>query len=533
MFQKQTLSLNSTSLFSGLFSDYINRVKTAENFYEFHFDKSSFGNFLQKNKFESLDRKILVKVLIQQADSVSNTSELSKSKIALLEKSNTYTVTTGHQLCLFTGPSYFIYKIISAINLAAELQKQFPDKHFVPVYWMASEDHDFDEINHTHVFGKAVVWNSTEKGSVGEFSTKGLQNVIEELKTILGNNENAEYLISVFEKAYLGHNNLADATRYIVNALLGEYGVVILDGNEKELKSLFKEEFKADIFENKSFQLATKTIDELKQLNYNIQVNPREINVFYKDKGLRERIEFANDKYNVVNTDIHFAKEELAQLIENSPEKLSPNVVLRPLYQQKILPNIAYVGGPGELAYWLEYKAMFENYNIAFPILSPRHFVMLVDKNTQQKLQKLNFSLTDVFRDGEDLVKQHIKTQHADVHLEKEKELLNQLFSSVLNTVTEIDKTLVGSTEAEKQKALNGLSIIEQKINRALKQKSETDVNQIWSIKGKLFPNNTPQERWDNFSMYYAKYGENYIKELKQRLLYDFKDQEYVILLEN
>lgn len=533
MFQKQTLSLNSTSLFSGLFSDYVNKAKAVEGFYESRFDKNSIENFLQKNPFETTDRKTLVQVLTQQANVVSNTSSQSKSNIALLEKSTTFTVTTGHQLCLFTGPSYFIYKIISAINLAEELKKQFPDKHFVPVYWMASEDHDFDEINHTHVFGKAVVWNSNEKGSVGEFSTSGLQSVVEELKTILGNHENAQYLISVFEKAYLGHNNLADATRYIVNALLGEYGIVILDGNNKDLKSLFKEEFKADIFKNKSFQLATKTIEELKQLNYNIQVNPREINVFYKDKGLRERIEFTNGKYNVVNTEINFSKEGLAQLIETSPDKLSPNVVLRPLYQQKILPNIAYVGGPGELAYWLEYKAMFEAYKITFPILLPRHFVMLVDKNTQLKLQKLNFSLNDIFRDGEELVKRHIKTQHADVHLENEKQQLAELFANVSNIISDIDKTLVGATEAEKQKALNGLNTIEQKINRALKQKSETEVNQIWGIKSKLFPNNTPQERWDNFSMYYAKYGINYINELKQALIYDLTALEYVILLEN
>lgn len=532
-FSKQSLPLNTTSLFGGLFSDYIHQKESVKQFYEFHFHKNAFESFLQKHHFENLDRKTLVKVLNQQAGSVSNTSTLSKNNIALLEKSTTYTVTTGHQLCLFTGPSYFIYKIISAINLAEELHKQFPDKHFVPVYWMASEDHDFEEINHTHVFGKAVVWDSTQKGSVGEFNTQGIQEAISELKTILGDNEQAQYLIQLFENAYSKHSTLADATRYLVNELLGEYGIVILDGNDKELKHLFKEEFKADIFENTSYQLASQTIDELKKLNYNIQVNPREINVFYKDKGIRERIEFIDGKYTVVNTSISFSKEELLQLIESSPEKLSPNVVLRPLYQQKILPNIAYVGGPGEIAYWLEYKAMFEKYAIIYPILMPRHFVMLMDKSTQQRLQKLNFSLTDIFKDGEELVKQHIKTQHADVHLENEKEQLTQVFSSVLNTISDIDKSLIGAVEAEKQKALNGLTSIEQKINRALKQKSETEINQIWSIKGKLFPNNTPQERWDNFSMYYTKYGPNYLKVLKQTLIYDLKVLEYTILQEN
>lgn len=532
MFTKQTTPLGATSLFSGLFNDYVNDVEQVKPFYECHFNKASFEMYFQKNNFEKVDRSILVSALNKQANLVSNTSESSKANIALLEKQNTYTVTTGHQLCLFTGPSYFIYKIISTINLAKTLNQNFKDKNFIPVYWMASEDHDFEEINHTHSFGKKVIWNSDQKGSVGEFNTIGIQETIAELKTILGESENATTLIQLFEEAYLKHYNLADATRYVVNALLGEYGIVILDGNDPSLKSLFKDELKTDIFENRSFALVNETIEQLKS-TYSVQVNPREINVFYKDKGFRERIEKEGDCFKVLNTTISFSKEELEKIIDSSPEKLSPNVVLRPLYQQKILPNVAYVGGPGEIVYWLEYNQLFKSYNIPYPVLVPRNFVMLVDKGIQTKLQKLELSILDTFKDGEELIKQLIKTQHADVHLENEKKQLVEVFASILESVTQIDKSLIASTEAEKQKALNGINAIEQKINRALKQKSETDVNQIWSIKGKLFPNNTPQERWDNFSMYYIKYGKNFIKELMNELTYDLERFEYTILLEN
>lgn len=532
MFTKQTTPLNATSLFSGLFNDYINGSEQVKPFYECHFTKASFELYFQKSNFEKVNRSNLISALNKQATLVSNTSESTKANIALLEKPNTYTVTTGHQLCLFTGPSYFIYKIISTINLAKTLNQNFKDKNFVPVYWMASEDHDFEEINHTHSFGKKVIWNSEQKGSVGEFNTIGIQETIAELKTILGESENATTLIQLFEEAYLKHFNLADATRYLVNALLGEYGIVVLDGNDASLKSLFKEEFRTDIFENRSFALVNQTIEQLKP-TYSVQVNPREINVFYKDHGSRERIEKDGDRFKVLNTTISFSKEELEKIIESTPEKLSPNVVLRPLYQQKILPNIAYVGGPGEIVYWLEYKKMFESFQIPYPILVPRNFVMLIDKGTQTKLQKLELSILDTFKDGEELVKQLIKTQHADVHLENEKKQLTDVFTTVINSVSQIDKSLIASTEAEKQKALNGLNAIEQKINRALKQKSETDVNQIWSIKGKLFPSNTSQERWDNFSMYYTKYGKDFIKELMDELTYDLKKFEYTILLES
>lgn len=532
LFTKQNTSLKSTGLFSSLFEDYINQSSQVKPFYNHHINKKDFSVYLEKNKFDYLNRPVLVKALQSQAKLVSNTSSASLDNIQLLENNNTYTITTGHQLCLFTGPLYFIYKIASTINLCKSLKENFSEKDFVPVYWMASEDHDFEEINHINVFGKKVVWNSNQKGSVGEFSTEGLQEVIAELKTILGDNDKANELITVFEKAYINHTNLADATRYLVNELFGEYGIIILDGNDSELKQIFKEEFKKDIFDNASYKLVSETITEL-QKNYSAQVTPREINIFYKEKGLRERIEKQGERFVILNTEISFSKEEIENIIQTAPEKLSPNVVLRPLYQQKILPNIAYVGGPGELAYWLEYKNMFDAFAIHLPVLMPRNFVMLLDKGTQNKLLKLNLTINDAFKDGEELVKQFIKTQHNDINLEEAKKQLAEIYTIITETVNSIDKSLVGTTEAEKQKAINGVTTIEQKINRALKQKSETDVNQIWSIKEKLFPKGTPQERYDNYSMYYAKYGKEFISNIMKNLTYDLETFEYTILKEN
>jgi len=212
-FTKETIKIKVTELFSNLFNDYISKAEKVQPFYNNHFSKNDFSAYLEKNEFQYLDRTVLVKALRKQADFVSNTNLFSKKNIDLLEQPHTYSVTTGHQLCLFTGPLYFIYKIISTISLCKTLRENFPNKNFVPVYWMATEDHDFEEINHANVFGKKVIWNSTQKGSVGEFSTEGLQSVISELKTILGDNENSNSLIQLFENAYLKHSNLADAMR--------------------------------------------------------------------------------------------------------------------------------------------------------------------------------------------------------------------------------------------------------------------------------------------------------------------------------
>lgn len=531
MFTKQTLPLSDTSLFSDLFTDYIQAAEEVKPFYGFHIDQAAYSAFFSKDPFKDLNREVLVQALERQGKLVENTHPATWNNISLLKDKNAYTVTTGHQLCLFTGPLYFIYKIISTINLAKTLTEQFPGKSIVPVYWMASEDHDFEEINHVHVFGKKVSWNSTQKGSVGEFSTEGIGEALTELKVILGESDHARAIAELFEKAYTKHANLADATRFLVNELFGEYGLVILDGNDKELKSLFTGEFKKDIFGQASFSAVNQSIDELKK-QYAIQVNPREINVFYKTEQLRERIEKNGEDYKAVNTTKVFSKAELEKLIDTDPGTMSPNVVLRPLYQQKILPNVAYVGGPGEIAYWLEYKHLFEVYGITLPILMPRHFVMLIDKGTGNKLLKLNIRISDSFKEGEELVKQFIKTEYDNSILEEARSKLAVVYASLTETVAAIDKTLTGTVEAEKQKAINGIAAVEQKMNRALKQKSENDVNQIWAIKGKLFPNNIPQERYDNFSMYYAKYGKDFIKELMGLLVYDLKTFHYTVLRE-
>lgn len=532
LFSKQNLSIEETKLFSNLFTDYISASEKTKTFYNNHIFKTDFEAFFKNHAFENCNRTVLVESLMKQAKLVENTSDLSYSNISLLKNNNTYTVTTGHQLCLFTGPLYFIYKIISTINLCKTLKANFPDKEFVPVYWMASEDHDFEEINHVNVFGKKLIWTNEQKGSVGDLKTSTLQNVIDELKNILGNSANANDFIQLIESAYLNHETLDKATRFLVNALFGEHGMVILDGNDTELKKEFKEEFTKDIFDTISNSNVNKSIAELEK-NYNIQVTPRAINVFYKTQGLRERIEKVNeDEFKVVNTEITFSKNELNTIIEKTPELLSPNVVLRPLYQQKIMPNIAYVGGPGELAYWLEFKENFEAQQITFPILMPRQFALIIDKATQQKMQKLDISTPAVFSEGEDLVKAFVKTQNADINLDVFKKQFESLYANLSDVVGAIDKTLVSSTEAEKQKALNGLQSVEQKINKAFKQKAEIEVNQIWGIKNKLFPNNTPQERYDNVSMYYSKFGKEFISELINELTYDLQKFEYTVLLE-
>jgi bacillithiol biosynthesis cysteine-adding enzyme BshC len=515
-FKKSTIALSATNQFSKLIIDYISNDNSLRPFYSYLPTLETFQQVIEDKSKELIDRELLVGVLKNQYE--KSNIQHPVSTIELLLKENTYTVCTGHQLCLFTGPLYFIYKIISTINLAEALKKKYPENNFVPVYWMASEDHDFEEIKSIHLFGKNIAWNNEEaKGAVGDLKTQSLDKVIDELKQILGESANANQLIQLFNNAYLKQSNLADATRYLVNELFEDYGLVILDANDKQLKTTFSEIIKDDILNNSNFKLVNKTIEELDRVGVKAQVNPREINCFYMMDGLRERIVFENSIYKIQNSEIVYTKVELLIELQNHPERFSPNVVLRPVYQQKILPNLAYVGGPGEIAYWLEYKAMFNFHKINFPVLMPRNFAMLMDEKLNQQLQKLGLTINDLFKDTELLTKEYVnKNASGEISLKEQEEKLTTIYNELALKVTAIDVTLKSSVEAELQKSLNALKNIETKLLRAEKQKQETSINQIKKIKDKFLPEGKLQERYDNIAPHYLKSGKQLIADLKE-----------------
>ncbi|CAN5364690.1 bacillithiol biosynthesis cysteine-adding enzyme BshC [soil metagenome] len=497
--KKQTISFEETKQFSKLFLDYINGESKLRSFYTYAPEIASFKQAMADKSKENTNRELLVDVLKQQYSKLGDSSA-SLNNINLLLDKNTFTVCTGHQLCLFTGPLYFIYKIISTINLAETLKKKYPENNFVPVYWMASEDHDFEEIASIHLFGKKITWNNENaKGAVGSLPTNSLNVLLDELKQILGESENAKELNKLFSDSYLNHVTIADATRYMVHQLFAEYGLVILDAADARLKAEFVDIIKDDISNNTNFKIVNQTIADLEKIGHKSQVNPREINVFKLSENSRVRIESTS-----------------AEVLSYKAEEYSPNVVLRPMYQQKILPNLAYVGGPGEIAYWLEYKSMFEYHKISFPVLMPRNFALLSDEKAEQQIQKLGLSKIDLFKDIDALTKEFVsKNASGDVSLKEQEDKLTLMFKELAEKVNAVDVTLKASVEAELQKALGSLKNIESKLIKSEKQKQETSINQIKKLKDKFLPEGILQERHDNFAPYYLKAGKNLIADLK------------------
>ena len=513
------IPFQKTGFFSKTMQDYLEQKEAIAPFYNNFSDIDGFKNQLEEKRtsFSLETRKVLVAALETQYNNVA-ISEETQQNITSLLKQNTFTVTTGHQLNLFTGPLYFLYKIISAINLAEELSAKFPADNFVPIYWMATEDHDFDEINFFNFKNQRVQWNRNDGGAVGQFSTDGLKEVFEQFSEKLGTTRNADYLRDLFTKGYLEHNTLTEATRFIANQLFAKYGLVIVDGDDKELKQLFVPFINQELHEQVSFKTVSKTISELEK-NYKVQVNPREINLFYLGENLRERILFENGIYKVNNADITFSKDEILQKVKENPQLFSPNVIMRPLYQEVILPNLAYIGGGGELAYWLELKDYFNEVNIPFPILLLRNSVQVISSKQQRKLDNLNISTEDLFLNLNDLLKQKInKNSDIEFNFLDAKTILEQQFYMLRRVANETDESFVGAVNAQEKKQLNGLDNLEKRLLRAEKRKQKDLVDRITALKLQLFPNESLEERQRNFSEYYLEYGNDFIESLKSTL---------------
>lgn len=525
--QAKYISYKDTNSFSKVVLDYTDGQDRLKPFYKYNTNLKGFEDAIANRNFTG-NRELLVKTLQNQYTSIKSFDAV-KTNIRLLADGNTFTITTGHQLNIFTGPLYFIYKIVTAINLARELKEKFPKYNFVPVYWMATEDHDFEEINHVKLEDKMLTWNKQATGATGKLSTQDIEEVLIAYRGFLGISENGRKLSQLVDNAYTGHSNLSDAMRELVDGIFGKYGLVCIDADEPVLKKQFANIVYTDIIEEHSSKLIAESNAALEELGYKPQVNPREINFFYMVDGLRERIVEEKGIYKVKNTQLQFTREELKKETALYPERFSPNVVMRPLYQELILPNLAYIGGGAEVTYWLQLKANFDYYKVDFPILLLRNSAAIIDQRSAHRMHILGITYRDLFKDTlqlkNDWIKSHVNLQ---LTLKDEERAINAVFDQIKLNAYKIDKTLSQSADAAKTRALKLISSLEQKMLRAEKRKHTTSLTQIENLKDKLFPSGGLQERVMNIAPIYVAYGDEFI----DSLITSFKplDNQFTIL---
>ncbi|NQY68806.1 MAG: bacillithiol biosynthesis cysteine-adding enzyme BshC [Flavobacteriales bacterium] len=522
LFLKQMIDVKSTFIpfreagyFTKLIIDYIEGNSELDKLISHRPNVSSFKKAIEERASIDINRTVLHEALLGQHQGVDISSS-TKTNIDIITDSNTFTITTGHQLCLFTGPLYFIYKIVSALNTVKKLKEEYPDNNFVPVFWMASEDHDFEEISVANIYNKKLKWEQGMSGAVGRLDTDSINSVLSELKYIVGDKNLGQEFITAIEKAYTPGSSITIATRELIYTLFPNDGLVVIDGDDKSLKNQFKDVMR-DELQNQRIEKAIKSTNELLAKNYKIQVNPRPINLFYLSPGSRERV-----------IDV---SENLLDEVESNPENFSPNVIMRCMYQERVLPNLAYIGGGGELSYWLQLKSAFELYDIPFPILLLRNSALFIDKKSSKRFTDMGFNLSQLFQDIHQLTKIYVDQSPSDNSLIEDKIIkLKDSINDLLHEAIGVDSSIESSLKGEEKKILNSLDAIDKRIYKARKRKLEDQIARIENIKSKLFPDNGLQERYENIIPFYLKYGEDFIETLKKE--FDPFINEFQILSE-
>ncbi|MEC5157643.1 bacillithiol biosynthesis cysteine-adding enzyme BshC [Chryseobacterium sp. MP_3.2] len=464
----------------------------------------------KKNTFSAEQRAILSNTFISQYKGFELT-EFQTKNIELLSNDNTFTVTTGHQLNLFTGPAFFIYKILQTIKLADFLNTHFLESKVIPVFWMATEDHDFEEINHFSTDKNYYEISADSGGAVGRIKVKDTPFIAafeEEFK----DSPFGEELIALVKKAYKEGNTLAQATRIIVHQLFSQYGLLVLDGDNRDLKMQMKSLFKEELLHQTVFESTKDTIDFLVGRYGKVQVNPREINLFYLTET-RDRIAFENDQFILVDKDKSFSKEELLSALEQFPESFSPNALLRPVFQEVVLPNLAYIGGNAEIMYWLELKDYFAKINIPFPILIPRASVLVLNQKTLDKTETLGLNRDDYFRDLDQVSKELLLVDHDILTLlNQQKNELEQQFQKLKESAKKTDVTFGNLVDAEKTRQLKSFKRMQKRLLRAEKIKQSEKLNRTKNLFETVHPGNKWQERTLNFSSFYCTLGPEWLQ---------------------
>ena len=452
---------------------------------------------LKKESFSQQNRDILVEVLKDQYSTIKNAK--GASNIDLLADRNTFTITTGQQIHIFLGPMYVHNKILSAVEHAEKLKRKFPNKTFVPIFWMAAEDHDMDEIDYINLFGEKRSWNHNHKGISGDCPTEGLTEWMNAL--VSGKNGINPRYLDLFTKAYTEYNNLADATRFLVDQIYGDEGILVVNADDKRLKEIFKSNILKDIIHqgfNKGISEQTAT---LKSQGIKGIISPRSTNFFYiASDGIRRRLDRIEDTYSTTDRKFTWGKDQISQEIDEHPERFSPNVALRPLYQETVLPNISYIAGPSEYVYWMQIQKTFED--IPAPLLKLRNTYIYVPEKAWNKITKYSETTEFLFDEEELFIKKWSSLALGDNPIEKVWEEQKQKIETDLDFLKKSNVPNLKLLSNISKGYLGDLKKLYKEFSNRQKEHPETrqKIESLLKIKRQFFDT---QEKWERKTYFF------------------------------
>lgn len=462
------------------------------------------------NSISSAQREVVHSVISSQL-SPYHLSESQQENLRSLLSENTFTIVTGHQLNLFSGPAFFVYKILQTIKLAEVLKEKYKAYQFVPVFWMATEDHDFEEINHFNTENDFYEISGKSGGVVGKIKIEENSFIKDFEKEFEGTNFGEE-LILLIKKSYQKGNTLTEATQILVQQLFSEYGLLFLDGDNAQLKSAMIPLFKNEILYNEVFETTKETIHFLTEKYGKVQVNPRKINLFYLSET-RNRIEKRGERYHIVDTSRSFSEAEILKEVEKAPEKFSPNALLRPVFQEWILPNIAYIGGNAEVSYWLELKDYFKKINLPIPFIIPRNSLVFIQEKKLEKVRKLGFVPADLFGNFPNILKEKIlKGNEILEAINTNEKVMKANFNELSEISSKTNATFKNLVQAEETRQLKSFDRMRKRLLRAERIQQKDQLERAENLYQKIHPQNKWQERVFNFSVFYSEFGKEWIK---------------------
>ena len=513
-----------------LFLDYMYEFENVQEYYKHNFrDKENYTSLFKSISESRKDKQIdISSILKNQYSSLQKVSDKTHGNIESINNSKTIAIVTGQQLGILGGPLYTIYKIITAIRLANQFTERYDDFKFVPVFWLEGDDHDFNEVRSVNLFDnenqvlniayKEEINDDDAKQSIGNINfDEALNDFLNKYESSLRDTDFKNELVVKLKECYQVGKSFKQSFKELLFWLFDEYGLILFDPQDPEVKSLLKPIFKKEI---NDFNIHTQKLIQVSaklEEDYHAQVKVKPVNLFYHTDDGRYSIEPVEEIFKLRRKRKQFTKDEILAEIENSPQLFSPNVLLRPICQDYLLPTGFYIAGPSEIAYFAQITPLYDFYKIVTPIIYPRSSVTLLEKNIAAALDKYDLTMTDIFL-GLDELKEKVIAGLSENNIEKTfEESLHEIdltFDKLKENLFAIDKTLVDASLRYRERVVSSINELKSKAVKAQETKHETTVRQLTRMSNLLYPFGNLQEREINFTYFYNKYGKSLINKI-------------------